>query len=216
MAPPGIKVIIRECAEDCVSWYPHALSGWYIGPILEHYSCHQTWIPSTNSVCIEQTLSWFPYKLTTTIATATDIVIANAKYLTAELKQTNKNPLLPPSDTITRIIIFQINFIFSNYSSALKSQKYPIFKLPRVPTPKPVAAPPSFSPPTAQVFHNIYPTTQKYCRYLRPTKAKNYPKNHPFLIHNLHSSLILGVALASLITPMLTLKLLIFLPNYNN
>ena len=48
MAPPGIKVLLCECAEDSGSWSPRALSGWYIGPSLKHYRCRQIWIPATN------------------------------------------------------------------------------------------------------------------------------------------------------------------------
>ena len=69
-------------------------------------------------------------------ATAADIIIATTQYSTSALKQTSKNPLIPPSDTITRKSLFQIDYIFSNASSALKSQQSPVFKLPRVSTPK--------------------------------------------------------------------------------
>ena len=98
--------------------------------------------------------------------TATDIIIATAKYLTAALEKINKNILLPPSDTITRKATFQLDSIFSNYSSALKSQQSHIFKLPRLSTAKPVAASTRVSPSTTQDFHNIPPTKQKHRIYL--------------------------------------------------
>ena len=50
MAPPGIKVLLREHPKDRSSWYPHALSTWYIVPSIEHYCCHQIWILVTNLV----------------------------------------------------------------------------------------------------------------------------------------------------------------------
>ena len=37
MAPPGIKFPLHGRPEDHGSWSPHALSGSYIVPILEHY-----------------------------------------------------------------------------------------------------------------------------------------------------------------------------------
>ena len=40
MDPPSIKVLLHERPEDRGSWSPHALSGWYIVPSLEHYHCH--------------------------------------------------------------------------------------------------------------------------------------------------------------------------------
>ena len=99
-------------------------------------------------------------------ATATDIIIATAKYLTAALRKINKNPLLPPLDTITRKALFHIGSILSNAYSTLKPQQPPTFKLPRVLNPKPIAAPPRMSPSTTQAFHNISPTTQKHRRDL--------------------------------------------------
>ena len=102
MDPPSIKVTLHERPKDRGLWYSHALSGCYIGPSLEHYRCHKIWLPPTNSVWIEQNVSWFTHKLIMTNATATDIITATAKYWTAAVKKTNRNLLLPPSDTITR------------------------------------------------------------------------------------------------------------------
>ena len=134
--------------------------------------CTQSWTsslpsnfyPATNSVCVGQNVSWFTHKLIITTATTPNIIIATTKDLTAALKQTNKNPLLPPYDTTTSKSLFQLYLILSTASSVLTSQQSPNFKLPRVFTPKPVAAPPRVSPSGTQDFHNISPTTQKHCR----------------------------------------------------
>ena len=145
-------------------------------PSLEHYQCHQIWIPATNSVHIGQSVSWFPHKLIMSTPTATDIIIATAKDLTAALRQMDKNPLLSTSDTITRKAILQLDFIFYKTSSALKPQQSPTFKFPRVATPKPISATTRVSPSTTQNFHNISPTTQKHCRDLRAARSKASPK----------------------------------------
>ena len=55
--------------------------------------------------------------------TATDIIIATEKYLTAALIQMNKNPLLQPYGIIKRKALSQLDYIFSNASSALKKKK---------------------------------------------------------------------------------------------
>ena len=181
MAPSGIKVLLRERPKDCRSCSPHALFEWYIRPSLENYHCHKICIPATNSVSIGQTVYWFPHKLIMPTDGTTNIIIVTAKYLTLALKKINKNPILPPSDTITRKAFFQLDSVFSNVSSALKSKQPPIFEIPRVSTPKPVAAPPRLYPSTTQGFHNIFPTTQKHCRGLQAAKSKNSPKTSPFL-----------------------------------
>ena len=168
MAPPGIKVLLCERPEDCGLWFPHALSGCYTGSSIDHYCCHQIWIPATNSVRIGQSVFWFPQNIimptATATATATDIIIATAIYLSAALRQINKISLLPPSYTITRKALFQLNYIFSNASYAIKTQQPPTFKLPRFFTPKPIVAPQRVYPSTTQYFHNISPTTQKHGR----------------------------------------------------
>ena len=89
-------------------------------------------------------------------ATATDIIVATEKYFTAALRQINKNHLLPPSDTITRKAIIQIDSIFFNAYYALKLQQSPTFKLPKVFTPKPIATPPRVSTSTTQYFISYY------------------------------------------------------------
>ena len=53
--------------------------------------------------------------------------------------------------------------------------------LPRVSTPKPVAAPPMVSPFNTQYFHNIFRTTLKHCSNFWPVKSKTSPKSSPFL-----------------------------------
>ena len=116
--------------------------------------------PAKNSFCIGQNFSWFSHKLIMPTTTDTKIIIVTTKYLNAELKQTNKNTLLSPSDTIPLKAIFQLGSILSNVSSALKPQQSPIFKVPRVSTNKPVSVPTWVSPYTTQDFHNTLPETQ--------------------------------------------------------
>ena len=86
MDPTVIKVILHEHPKYRGLWSPHVLSGWYIGPSLEHYHFNKIWITATNSVRIGQNVSWFPQKLRMTTATNTDIIIATTKYLTEALK----------------------------------------------------------------------------------------------------------------------------------
>ena len=112
-------------------------------------------------------------------ATATDIIIATSKYLTAALRQINKKPLMPPSDTITRKALLQLYSILSNASSALKPQQPPTFKLPMLFTTKPIITSLRVSPSTTQDFHNISPTKKKHCRDIQASKPKDYQKTSP-------------------------------------
>jgi hypothetical protein len=70
-------------------------------------------------------------------SSATDILLATAKDLTAALRQSQRNPLLPPPDTQTRQALVQLNEIFSN---ATKPNVTTNATLPRVPNDKPPTA----------------------------------------------------------------------------
>jgi hypothetical protein len=87
LAPPGIKVLAHERAEERESFAVHSARGYYVGPCLNHYRCYRVYIPSTNSFRIANTVDWFPHNLAMPLATATNILIATAKDLTAALRQ---------------------------------------------------------------------------------------------------------------------------------
>jgi hypothetical protein len=131
LAPPGIKVLTHERAEGRESFAVHSARGFYIGPCLNHYRCYQVWIPTTNSIRIANTVDWFPHNLSMPIASATDIIIATAKDLTAALRQYQKRPLLPPPNTQTRQALTTLNDIFSNVT---KNDPPTTAELPRVPS----------------------------------------------------------------------------------
>jgi hypothetical protein len=60
LAPPGTRVVVHEKPRQRGTWAPHGVDGWYIGPALEHYQCYKCYIPSTNSICIADTVEFFP------------------------------------------------------------------------------------------------------------------------------------------------------------
>ena len=59
---------------------------------------------------------------------------SNCQIFNCSIEKNQQNSLLPTYDTITHKALFKLNYILSNYSSALKSQQPPIFNLPRVST----------------------------------------------------------------------------------
>jgi hypothetical protein len=40
---------------------PHGVDGWYVGPSLDHYGCHQSYIPSTSQSWNILIVDWFPH-----------------------------------------------------------------------------------------------------------------------------------------------------------
>ena len=207
MAPPGIKDIIPERPKYRGSWYPHSLSGFYIVPSLEKYHCRQIWIPSTNSVRIGKPVSLFPHKLFIPTATATNIIIAAVKYLTAALKQINKNPILPPYDTITRKALFQLDSILSNASYALKLQQSPFLNFQGFPLQNPLLH-------LQGCLHLLHKISTIYllqhkniAEIFSLPNPKLLQKHHLFFLHKPNSSPTLTISHPLLITLMLPLQL---------
>ena len=60
LAPSGTKFVIHETVNQRNSWSPNGIEGWYIGPAIEHYSCHKCYIPLNAGVQYVLTLDWFP------------------------------------------------------------------------------------------------------------------------------------------------------------
>ena len=114
LAPPGIKVLAHEQAEGRESFAVHSYRGYYLGPCLNHHRCYRVYCPAATSSRIANTVDWFPPNLKMPTASSTDILIATAKDLTSALKQTQRNPLVPPPDTQTRKALQTLTDIFTN------------------------------------------------------------------------------------------------------
>jgi hypothetical protein len=168
LAPPGIKVLAHEPADGRESFAVHAVRGYYVGPCLNHYRCFNVWTPSTNATRIVNTVDWFPHQLKMPTASTNDTIIAAAKDLTAALRQKNKQPLLPPTNTQTRFALAQLSDIFNNATRPLHSTDA---DLPRVP-PKPFQL--ATSPSTPATLPRVLPTTTN--DYLAMTQVNRQNK----------------------------------------
>ena len=60
IAPPGTLVVVHEKPAARGTWAPHGAKGYYLGPAVQHYHCWRTWILTTSSERISDTLQWFP------------------------------------------------------------------------------------------------------------------------------------------------------------
>ena len=45
--PPGTHIIVHEKPKVRVIWEVHGVKGWYLGPSMEHYRCHNVYITKT-------------------------------------------------------------------------------------------------------------------------------------------------------------------------
>ena len=63
LSPTGTIVLIHNRTNNRESWSPIGEPGWYIGPSMDHYRCHNTYIPKTRAERISDTVELFPRKL---------------------------------------------------------------------------------------------------------------------------------------------------------
>ena len=60
LAPPGTKVLVHLKSVQIKTFGVHGISGWYIGPSLDHYQCYACWITDTRRVHHVDTVYLFP------------------------------------------------------------------------------------------------------------------------------------------------------------
>eukprot|EP00957_Ditylum_brightwellii_P160495 12217820-Ditylum_brightwellii.AAC.1 len=60
LAQPGTRALSYDNPDNRLSWAPHGVEGWHVGPAMEHYHCYQFHIPSTCGHCIVGTVDFFP------------------------------------------------------------------------------------------------------------------------------------------------------------
>ena len=63
IAPFATLVVVHDKPASRGSWDVHGEKGFYLGPAMQHHKCWRTWIISTNSERISDTLAWFPEPL---------------------------------------------------------------------------------------------------------------------------------------------------------
>eukprot|EP00957_Ditylum_brightwellii_P052108 3951872-Ditylum_brightwellii.AAC.1 len=59
LALPGSRIIVHEKPGQRGSWDPHSVSGWYIGPDMEHYRCFTVYCPTSKAERIGDTIDFF-------------------------------------------------------------------------------------------------------------------------------------------------------------
>ena len=84
LAPPGTKVVVHKKPNQRKSWDPHGISGWYIGPAVDHYHCYKVYIPKTQSEQIADTVEFFPQYCTLPTLASKDMAVKAAIELADE------------------------------------------------------------------------------------------------------------------------------------
>jgi hypothetical protein len=119
-------------------------------------------------------------------SSATDILLATAKDLTAALQQTQGNPLLPPPDTQTRQALIQLNDIFSNVTKPEVNKNVALPRVPNVTLPNHAALP--RVPPTTTTEYLTMTATNRRLRRQNQQPSKASSPSPPLSPHNLLES----------------------------
>jgi hypothetical protein len=141
LMPPGVKVIVHKKPHQRGTWEPHGKLGWYLGPALEHYCCHQCHIIETNSERISDTVEFFPPN------TTQEAAVVAAEALVQALKQSkppkNLAELLDPTKTALQQlqrIIHPVEPIEARAAELLRVRTPPrVETITAVPTDEPIA-----------------------------------------------------------------------------
>ena len=93
ISPPVTNVVINNRKKDRASWSPHGEPGWYTGPGIKHYRCHETYIPKPRVERISVTVGFFPRKFSMPKLPSKYSSIHAAQYFIRALK--NPAPVIP-------------------------------------------------------------------------------------------------------------------------
>ena len=88
LAPPGTQVIIHEKPTVRVTWAPHGMKGWYLGPLMNHYLCHHAYVTKTRGEIDSDCVEFFPHNTPLPYKSSAENAIIAAQ----ELAYTLQNP----------------------------------------------------------------------------------------------------------------------------
>jgi hypothetical protein len=113
-APLGCKVKAHVVPEINKTWAPHIASGYYIGNTMEHYHCHNIYIPDTKGTPVCSSIFFKPKYLTMPNLTPSDTLIKAADTLSEAITGAI------PVSSITNDTITQLLNIFKQQANSTK------------------------------------------------------------------------------------------------
>ena len=98
LAPPGCKTVVHETLDQRATWDEKGALAWYLGPAMDHYRCHDIYIPKTRSERVAKAVKFFPHNCPAPAADPRDNATRAAFLLAEALQRSNKmSPHLDPS-----------------------------------------------------------------------------------------------------------------------
>ena len=202
IAPAGTSILIHDKPGDRATWSPHGTAGFYLGPALAHYRCHNVYSSVTHTSRVTDTVAWFPsIGCAPTPLDPTELILAALRDLTSTLKRYHSGH--PAFDAIGPALV-TLSEMYAPISTALDpagdpvdGQRVPIALKPtsdqRVPVPDqaPLPIPPLQSIQSLQSAPAPVPAASD------PTPTTNPSPAHPALHRHLTRSSTAWARLAS-------------------
>ena len=92
IAPAGTRIVIHDKPAVRSSWAPHGVSGYYLGPAIQHYRSYRVWSSTTKAIRITDTVAWFPHSLTVPRYSAHDTLLIAVDALMSTLTDFSRLP----------------------------------------------------------------------------------------------------------------------------
>ena len=100
MASSVTKIIAHEKQNKCATWSNNGISGWCIGPALEHYRCYKVFLTKTRSEIIADVEEFSPQNVKMPRVLSSDVVMLSAQHVVGSLQNTTPNsPFATINDT---------------------------------------------------------------------------------------------------------------------
>ena len=96
-----MKVLVHEPKHKTTAWANKGITGFYLGPAMNHHKCHNVWIPTTASTRVTDTMAKFPDKIHLPGSSHADILKRNLK---ENLTKANNHDLIKAISDLISII----------------------------------------------------------------------------------------------------------------
>ena len=117
IAPAGTAILIHDKPDARPSWATHGTPGFYFGPALQHYRCHNVYSTVNKSHRISDTIAWFPEAVVMPVTAPNDILLAAISDLTIALHRSRNSttPTIAPPPSLAPALI-ELATMYSQYS----------------------------------------------------------------------------------------------------
>ena len=121
-APPGTQAIIHKKPTPRGAWTYHGVKGWYLGPSMNHYWCHDVYVTKTRGERDSDCVEFPPHNNPLPYNSSLENVIITAHELANALKNPEHQAPFPNISKSEMVEIDQLTQIFSKVADNVKKR----------------------------------------------------------------------------------------------